>query len=103
MNNINTLRTVLFDTLAGLQNKKDPMDIDRASAICEVSREIVSTAKLEIDYEKVTGHSSGGSFINGGTSQIENNQTKRPANATANGSKRIEHVPGGTVTTHRMR
>lgn len=52
-NNIETLREHLFATLTALQDKSDPMDIDRAKAISEVSQTIINSAKVEIEYAKI--------------------------------------------------
>ena len=54
MNDINELRKHLFETLAALKDKDNPMDIDRAKAVSEVSQTIIS-AKLEVEYAKTTG------------------------------------------------
>ena len=95
MSNITTLRDALFSTLAGLQDKKDPLDIDRAQAVCSVAREITATAKIEIDFLRATGSSVGSGFI-------------APAGMlgvtpTATGRKQTEQLPGGTRTTHTLR
>src|ERR1017187_5676513 len=55
INDINAVRTALFETLRGLSDKNNPMEIERAKAICEVSQAIVNTAKVEIDFARVTG------------------------------------------------
>jgi hypothetical protein len=54
-NNVETLRTHLFDTLAALKDKDKPMDLDRARAIADVARVLVDSAKVEVDFLKVTG------------------------------------------------
>lgn len=51
--NINDLRTTLFDTLKGI--KDGSIDLDKARAINEVSKTIIDTAKVEVDYLKVNG------------------------------------------------
>lgn len=51
--NINDLRTTLFDTLQGI--KDGSIDLDKARAINEVSKTIIDTAKVEVDYLKVNG------------------------------------------------
>jgi len=55
MNDIQALRTHLFSTLTALQDKENPMEIDRAKAVCEVSQVIINSAKAEIDFAKVNG------------------------------------------------
>ena len=50
---ISGLRDILFDTLAQLRDKENPMPIDRAKAINEVAQTLVGTAKAEIEYAKI--------------------------------------------------
>ena len=49
--NINELRDTLFETLNGI--KSGDIDLDKARAINEVSKTIIDTAKVEVDYLKV--------------------------------------------------
>ena len=49
--NINELRSALFETLNGI--KSGAIDLDKARAINEVSKTIIDTAKVEVDYLKV--------------------------------------------------
>jgi hypothetical protein len=91
---ITTLRDALFATLAGLQDKKDPLDIDRARAVCDVAREITSSAKIEIDFLKITGSRGSTDFFDA---------QEQAGNKTKNGTKTIEQVPGGSITTHRIK
>lgn len=94
------LRKHLFDTLAALRDKENPMEIDRARAVCQVAKEITDTARVEIDYQRVTGNEINSSFVApaSGAPRLEN-----PSSVTAHGTRQITAVPGGTVTTHRMR
>lgn len=62
-NKINDLRDHLFATLEALQDVDNPMDVDRARAISEVAGTIVASAKVEVDYIKVTGALHGSGFI----------------------------------------
>lgn len=55
MNDISALRSHLFNTLAALQDKENPMDIERAKAVCQVGDVIISSAKAEIDFARVNG------------------------------------------------
>ena len=73
------------------------MDIDRAKAVCEVGQVIINTAKVEIEHARVTGGSTGSGFL--GTPVLSGPES----GMTATGQKQVESVPGGTVTTHRMR
>lgn len=60
--NIEELREHLFATLEGLRDKSNPLDIERAKAIADVSRVIVDSAKVECDHMKLTG-GEGSGFI----------------------------------------
>jgi hypothetical protein len=59
-NDIEALRTHLFETLAALKDKDNPMDIDRAKAVSEVAQVIINTAKVEVDFAKATGAKTSG-------------------------------------------
>lgn len=52
-NDIKELRSHLFNTLNALQDKDNPMDIERAKAVCLVGDVIISTAKTEIDFMRL--------------------------------------------------
>lgn len=62
MNNINTLREHLFDTLKGL--KDGSIDIEKAKAISGVAQTMINTAKVEVDYIKATKSIEGSGFLN---------------------------------------
>lgn len=59
---IEDLRGILFDTLRDLRDKETPMEIERAKAIAEVAREVVASAKVEVDHMKIAG-GKGSGFI----------------------------------------
>lgn len=127
MNDINTLRDALFATLAGLQDKAKPMDIERARAINETGQVIINSVKAESDYLKATGQNEGSGFItapvaalpalpNHATAQSSSPlKTAEPlriaavpklphgTTRTGHGTKTTERVPGGSVTAHRMK
>lgn len=63
MNNIDELRSQLFTTLAALNDRDKPMEIERAKAIAEISQTIINTAKVEVEYLKVAG-GAGTGFMN---------------------------------------
>jgi hypothetical protein len=54
-NKIADLRNHLFETLEALKDEEKPMELDRARAIADVSRVIVDSAKVEVNFLKVTG------------------------------------------------
>lgn len=50
---INDLREALFATLEGVRS--GAMDLDKARTINEVGKTLIETAKVEVDYLRVTG------------------------------------------------
>jgi hypothetical protein len=62
-NKIEDLRNHLFATLEALQDEENPMEIDRAKAIADIANVIVNSAKVEVDFLKVTGKDRGTGFI----------------------------------------
>lgn len=57
-NKIEDLRNHLFETLEQLKDPDKPMEIERAKAIAGVAKEIIASAKVEVDFLKVTGASA---------------------------------------------
>lgn len=51
---ITDLRIHLFDTIKRLKDPVQPMEVDRAKAIADLAREIISSAKVEVDYMRMT-------------------------------------------------
>ena len=89
---LDDLRDHLFKTLEGLQDKTNPMDIDRAKAVSEVAQTIINTAKVEIDHMRVTGSAGGSKFI--------------PDQGKTTATGRLESTvdeKGLKTTVHRMR
>jgi hypothetical protein len=62
-NKIEDLRNHLFATLEALQDKEDPMDLERAKAVVNVASALIEIQKVENDYIKVTGKDKGTGFI----------------------------------------
>lgn len=62
-NKIEDLRNHLFATLEGLQDKDNPMPIDRAKAIADVAQVIINSAKVEVQFIEATGAIEGTGFI----------------------------------------
>lgn len=54
-NKISDLRNHLFEALEQLKDPEKPLDLERAKAICEVSEQIIDTAKVEVSFMEVTG------------------------------------------------
>jgi hypothetical protein len=62
-NGIDDLRNHLFETLEALKDKDDPMELERAKAIAEVSQTIINVAKVEVEFMKSTGQETGSKFF----------------------------------------
>ena len=56
------MRNYLLNTLADLRRTDNPMPIDRAKAVAEVAAVLVASAKVEVEYLRVTQQTSGGFF-----------------------------------------
>lgn len=86
---INTLREQLLATLADLRNRDNPMDPDRARAVAQVAGVLVDSAKVEVDYLRVTGQDRAG-FLEAPT-QIHSEAS-------------MAGLPNGitTITRHRL-
>jgi hypothetical protein len=96
MNNIQSLRDSLFETLQRL--KAGTIDVDRAKAVNETAQVIINSVKVEIDHMRIAGGSCGFVEINApalGTKAVEVK--------TGNGVKTVTQLPaGGTITRHKM-
>jgi hypothetical protein len=93
-NDINALRSVLFDTMNALSSKDNPMDLDRAKAIADVAQVVINSAKVEVEFMRLTG-AQASNFI--GTSEALPNGPK--TTPTQTGMKTVD----GATTTHRLR
>jgi hypothetical protein len=62
-NKIEDLRNHLFVTIESLLDPDKPMDIDRAKAVADVAQTIINSAKVEVDYLRMTGGKDGTGFI----------------------------------------
>ncbi len=96
-NDITELRSALFDTLRDLKAGK--IDLDRAKAINETAQTIINSAKVEIEHMKISD-SSGTGFI---PSTASDNALGDTAIVTPTGVKKVAHIHGATVTTHKLR
>lgn len=61
--NIQDLRSVLFDTIAALQDVSNPMEINRAKAIAEVAQVMINSAKVEVQFIGATNGRQGSGFF----------------------------------------
>lgn len=57
------LRSVLFQTLADLRDKTNPMEIARARAIADVADKVIDSARVEIEFLEATNADTGTGFI----------------------------------------
>jgi hypothetical protein len=64
-NKIEDLRNHLFATLEALQDQDNPMDLDRAKTIADVSQTIINSAKVEVEFIKTTGQTQTTDFLPG--------------------------------------
>jgi hypothetical protein len=87
MNNIDTLREGLFDTIAKL--KAGSIDVEKAKTIGDLSQVIINSAKVEVDYVRAN---------NGGKADFFTNEVKQ-ISSTATGTKQID----GATTVHKLR
>ena len=62
-NTIDDLRSHLFETLAALKDKENPMELDRARTVADVARVLVDSAKVEVEFLKVTGATRSTGFL----------------------------------------
>jgi hypothetical protein len=52
---ITAMREHLMATLASLRDRENPMEVDRARAVAQVAGVLVESAKVEVEYIRVTG------------------------------------------------
>ena len=62
-NKIEDLRNHLFVTIERLLDEDDPLDINMAKAVSDTAQTIINSAKVEVDFLKVTGGLEGSGFI----------------------------------------
>lgn len=60
-NNLDELREHLFATLRGV--KDGSMDIDRAKTVVQVADALIDSARVEVEFTRVTGRESGSRFL----------------------------------------
>ena len=54
-NKIGDMRNLMFETIEGLLDKDEPLEIKRAEAVAKVGTVIVNSAKVEVDFMKALG------------------------------------------------
>ena len=89
---INALREHLMETLASLRDRDNPMEPDRARAIGQVASVLIESAKVEVDFLRVT-HSDRSDFLG-------RNEEQPPQIGNDGGPSAHNPFPG--VTRHRL-
>lgn len=102
MSDITTLRQHLFETLEALKDDKNPMDIERAKAVNETAQTIINSAKVEVDYMRISGASASSTFLPA-AAQLAQPAGGATESATATGTKTVKPTPAGAITTHKLR
>jgi hypothetical protein len=64
-NRMSDLRDHLFETLEALKDRENPMDIDRAKAVCQVAQTLIDSARVEVKAMEVVGQELNAEFFNG--------------------------------------
>lgn len=82
-NDMTALRDELFATLRALRDPENPMECERARAISEVAKVMTETAKVEVEYMRVTETITGTGFF-------EQKQETLPPGITAIRQHRIK-------------
>lgn len=62
-NKMDDLRNHLFETPEALKDEDKPMELDRAKAIADVAKVLVESAKVEVNFLKVTGAAKSTGFL----------------------------------------
>lgn len=88
-NGLDELREHLFATLRGV--KDGSMDIDRARAVVQVAGVLIDSARVEVDYARVTGETGGSTFISRPPRLV---QTKPDAPDPSIVSRRVHRLEG---------
>jgi hypothetical protein len=68
-NRMSDLRDHLFETLEQLKDGDKPMELDRAKVVCEVAKNLIESAKVEVQFLKVIGAEDAGSGFFGRVEQ----------------------------------
>ena len=101
-NDINALRDILFDTIRALKDKENPLSLDRAKMVGELSQVVINSAKVELEHARLT-KTAGTGFIPLGSAAPEHEPDPSAPVATATGTKTVQQIGGATVTSHRLR
>jgi hypothetical protein len=75
---IEDLRTHLFEALAAVKAKENPMDPKTAKAVVDLAKVIVDSAKVEVAFIKTTGALKSTNFLPDGDEVPEKQLPARP-------------------------
>jgi len=111
-NDIRALHGHLFETLAALRDKNNPMEIERAKAITDVAQTIINTAKVEVDFMRVNGNVDTQFFHKPEAPQLSPakktpEREELPPDSTlhqttSGGNVTIDHRNGQRILTHKI-
>lgn len=105
-NDIAELRGHLFDTMRALRDTKNPLDVKRAHAICDVAQQITDTARIELDMMKITKERVASDFLPPPDCETPPTSGQLPGHTrqTGNGTATVQSIGhGATVTRHTLR
>lgn len=106
-NDITELRDILFDTIRQLKDKENPLPLDRAKMVGELSQVVINSAKVELEHARLTKTAGTGFIPLSAPLLAESHRDSKPDPstpvATATGTKTVQQIGGATVTSHRMR
>lgn len=98
-NTIDELREHLFETLQALKRKDDPMDITRAQAIANVANAIIESAKVEVNFLKVTGALKSTGFL---PSEDDPKMPGLPSPRAQDEAERLKRIAASPGATKRI-
>lgn len=96
MNDINELRTHMFETLRGLRDKDNPLDIDRAKAVSDIAKTIIDSVRVEVDFLRATGENRGTGFI-----VLLDASADNPPQSTRNSIQMLRNDKNGKTTVEQ--
>ena len=92
MNDAESLKEYLFETIKSLRDVVHPMAIERAKAISEVAQTIINIAKVEVECQKLTGKKT-----NNFLGMHDMTGTNKPATQSIY-NKQTKKLPDGTIS-----
>jgi hypothetical protein len=90
--NIQEMRRVLMETLQDLRSREHPMEPDRARAISQIASVMVESAKVEVEFLKITQQDDSAFFST--SNDASDSSTRQIPSGT------LQRIPGGVQ--HKM-